>query len=184
MTTHVALLRSVNVGGRKIAMADLRQVISALGYSDVRTYIQTGNVVFTSSQDAVRIAARLEAAVSDLLGAQVPVVVLSRVDLAAAIERNPYPDEPNPRYLHGVFLPADPARDAEQYIRAAVADAAGKGSDDSATLLGRTLYLHTPGGFGDSLLARALLGRRTSPVAAGTARNWVTITRLLTMCEG
>ncbi len=184
MATHVALLRAVNVGGRKIAMADLREVVRALGHTDVRTYIQSGNVVFSSARDdTVRVGAELEAAVSGLLGAQVPVVVLSRDDLAAAIDGNPYPAEPDPRRVHGVFLPADPAPDAAGYVREAVATVTAQGSGDTATLRGRVLYLHTPAGFGDSLLARSLLSRRSSPVAAGTARNWATITRLLALCQ-
>ncbi|MHB1596018.1 MAG: DUF1697 domain-containing protein [Streptosporangiaceae bacterium] len=184
MATHVALLRAVNVGGRKIAMADLRDVVRALGHTDVRTYIQSGNVVFSPARDdAARVGADLEAAVSGLLGAPVPVVVLSRADLAAAIADNPYPTEPDPRRLHGVFLPADPAPDAAGYVREAVTAVTSQGSGDTATLRGRVLYLHTPAGFGGSPLARSLLGRRGSPVAAGTARSWATITRLLALCE-
>lgn len=69
-------------------------------------------------------------------------------------------------------------------LRDAVAAAAGLGSADHATLLGRAVYLHTPDGFGNSELSRALLVKRSSPVSAGTARNWATVTKLASLCDG
>jgi uncharacterized protein (DUF1697 family) len=186
MPTHVALLRGINVGGGgKLAMADLRQVVSALGHSDVATYIQTGNVVFTAARtDAAALARELEAAIASELNVRTSVIVLSRDELAAAVGANPYPAEPNPRYVHGVFLPAEPDEAMSRAVREAVAAAARAGSADEATLLGQTLYLHTPDGFGTSELARTLLQKRGGPGAAGTARNWATVTKLLALCDG
>ncbi len=188
MTSHVALLRAVNVGGGgKIAMAELRGVVASLGHTDVSTYIQTGNVIFTPAGAATghppdAIAAGLRAAITARFGLDAPVVVLSRDGLAAVVAENPYPAAEQPRYLHAVFLTADPDPQAAGQVQDAVAAAARAGSGDTATLLRRTLYLYTPGGFGTSLLARALLGRRSSPVADGTARNWNTVTKLLALC--
>lgn len=186
MPSHIALLRGVNVGGGgKLAMADLRQVLSALGHRDVATYIQSGNAVFTTmSTDSGSLADEIEAALSSSLGLRTKVIVLSRDELAAVIRANPYSAEPVAQRVHCVFLPAEPDEALSRYVEDAVAAAAGMGGADEATLLGRTLYLHTPGGFGTSELARSLLAKRSSAVAAGTARNWATVTKLLALCEG
>jgi uncharacterized protein (DUF1697 family) len=185
MPSHVALLRGVNVGGRKVVMAELRQVVASLGHTDVATYIQSGNVIFTATQsDTDALARAMEAAIAVALGMQVAVVVLARAALAEVIRVNPYPAEPNPRFVHGVFLPADPGQTTLAGVQAAVRQVAEQGSRDEATLIGRTMYLHTPDGFGRSALATALLAKRSSPVVAGTARNWATITKLLALCDG
>lgn len=186
MPTHVALLRAVNVGGGgKIVMADLRQLASSLGFADVTTYIQTGNVIFTASEpDSAALAATLQAAIAESLHVRAPVIVLARAELAEVVSGNPYQAEPNPRFVHAVFLPADPGPRTLAGVQEAARQAAEQGSPDAAVLLGRTLYLHTPNGFGRSLLATALLSKRSSPVAAGTARNWATVTKLLALCHG
>ena len=185
MPTHIALLRGINVGGHnKVAMADLRDVMASLGHTDVVTYIQSGNVVFSAAEaDTGALASDLEQAIAAALGVTPAVVVLSREDLARAVRDNPYPDEPNPKYVHAVFF-----RETPPGLAAAIA-AAGhqekeRGGRDSARMVGPTLFVHTPDGFGRSDLALFLLGRRTSPAAAGTARNWSTITKLLALCDG
>lgn len=196
MATHVALLRGINVGGHhKIAMADLREVLTGLGHTEVATYVQSGNVVFTPARaaeperlaaDPHRLAAELERAIADRLGATPRVVVLTREALAAVVRDNPYPDEPNPKALHAVFLTGEPGPE----LAGAVADAqqrvAATGSRDTATLTGRTLFLHTPDGFGRSKLAELLAARTAGGKpgsVAGTARNWSTVTKLLAMCD-
>jgi uncharacterized protein (DUF1697 family) len=184
MPTHIALLRAVNVGGRKVTMADLRRVVAAIGHGDVATYIQTGNILFTTTQsDTEALARSMESAIAESFNIMAPVIVLARDTLAQVITDNPYPAEPNPRFVHAVFLPADPDEAAHAWVSKAASQAAELGSRDEATVLGRTLYLHTPEGFGSSGLVTALLMRRSSPVAAGTARNWATVTKLLALCD-
>lgn len=186
MPTHVALLRGVNVGGGgKVPMAELRTVVAALGHSEVATYIQSGNVIYTPSHGDTSVLAReLEAAITATFGVRSAVIVLSRGELAEVVRVNPYPDEPVLKYVHGVFLPADPAEAVREFVAGAVASMS-QGSRDEATIVGRTLYLHTPDGFGTSDLARALLmSRRSNPLSAGTARNWATVTKLLALCAG
>jgi uncharacterized protein (DUF1697 family) len=188
MATHIALLRGINVGGHnKVAMADLREVMASLGHTDVVTYIQSGNVVFSTGEahtaDTVALASALEQAIATALGVAPGVVVLTREDLARAVRDNPYPDEPNPKYVHAVFF-----REIAPGLTAAIAAAqqqeAERAGRDSARMVGGTLFVHTPDGFGRSELAASLLGRRASPAAAGTARNWSTVTILLALCEG
>jgi uncharacterized protein (DUF1697 family) len=186
MPTHVALLRGVNVGGVKLAMAELRQLVTSLGYADVATYIQSGNLLFTPPR-AVGIpviADELRKAIAAEFGIDTPVMVVTRDDLAAVIEANPYPEEPKPQYVHGVFLSAEPDQAARDQVEATVKSFSEKGSRDAAAYRGRVLYLHTPDGFGTSELAKALVAKKTSPVATGTARNWATITKLMALCDG
>jgi uncharacterized protein (DUF1697 family) len=111
MPTHVALLRGVNVGGKKLAMADLRKLVESLGYDDVVTYIQSGNVLFTPPPRAAQaIAAELEDALVSRLGLSSRVVVLSRSDLQRLVRDNPYRAEQNPKCVHAVFLTEAPGR--------------------------------------------------------------------------
>jgi uncharacterized protein (DUF1697 family) len=189
MPTHVALLRGINLGGRnRVAMADLRSVVSELGHVDVSTYIQSGNVLFTAPLDADTsgLADAMTAAIASRLGITAPVVVLSRGELAKVVADNPYPGEPDPKCLHAVFRAAPAGPDLLDQITEAVSLAVSKGSRDSVQSVGRTLYLHTPDGYGRSDLAQALLRIVGSAKASmtGTARNWSTVTKLLSRCAG
>jgi uncharacterized protein (DUF1697 family) len=185
--THIALLRGINLGGRnKVAMADLREVVTSLGHGDVATYIQSGNVIFSTEQtDTVALAAALEQAIATSLSVPARVVVLSREELAQAARDNPYSAEPNPKAVHAVFLSADPGPEVAERVAAAQQQAAQQGSRDTAQLVGRTIFLHTPEGYGRSELAAALvkLGQKKSDAVTGTARNWATVTKLLALCD-
>lgn len=185
MPSHVALLRGVNVGGVKLAMADLRAVLSSLGYADVSTYIQSGNALFSAAgPDPAALAADIEAALDKQLGMRPRVLVLTRDDLAQVIRDNPYPGEPNLKAVHAVFLAEEPGPEQVAAVADAEQKAAEKGGRDTAQYVGRVLYLHTPDGFGRSELAIQLARRAgpMSPKGAGTARNWATVTKLLGLC--
>ena len=146
MPTHIALLRGINVGVRnRVAMADLREVVLGLGHTEVATYIQSGNVVFTSEEaDTARIAAALERAIAKHLGVRPAVVVLTRAELAQAVADNPFPDEPNPRLVHAIFRNGPLSPDELAAVAAAQQRARDEGSDDEALVVGTTLFLHTP----------------------------------------
>lgn len=186
MPTHIALLRGINVGGRnKVPMAQLRQVFESLGHTEVATYIQSGNVVFTpgassTGQPDPEHAAALEQAIAAATGVSPAVVVLTAGELEQVIRDNPFPDEPSPKCVHAVLFKAGPAPDADA-IASVQRQAAERGSRDEARVVGRTLYLHTPDGFGRSELVNLLIGRARGPAAAGTARNWATVTKLAAM---
>lgn len=188
MPTHVALLRGINVGGRKpVAMADLRRVFTELGHTQVATYIQSGNVVFTASTtDTSELAVSLERSVAARLGIAAPVVLLTRDALAAVVAGNPFPAETDGRRLHAIFHAAPLDADVVAGVARAVELARGRGGADDAVVVGRTIYLHTPDGYGRSDLA-ARLARRTSgrgAQATGTARNWATVVKLLSLMDG
>jgi uncharacterized protein (DUF1697 family) len=187
MRTHVALLRGINVGGKnKVAMSDLREIVTALGHTEVKTYINSGNVVFTSTEaDTGRLAAALEEAIESRLGLRPGVVVLSREELVQVIADNPYPQEDSARLLHAVFRRQEMSQEGAEAAAAAEQRARDKGSRDELTVVGRTLFLRTPDGLGRSELA-AQLARSGGPMGAGgagTARNWATVNKLLALLD-
>jgi uncharacterized protein (DUF1697 family) len=180
---YLALLRGINVGGRnKVAMSDLRLVATDLGYTDVATYIQSGNLLFSSDDaNAAEHARALERAIAERLHVRPAVVVISAAELARTIADNPFPEEPNDRCLHAVFHAVEPGAAELGRITELVDRVRANGSTDDAVVVGRTLFLHTPGGFGRSDLAARLISGSARGTPAGTARNWATVTRLMAM---
>jgi uncharacterized protein (DUF1697 family) len=178
---YVALLRGINVGGRnKVAMADLRQIAASLGHTEIATYIQSGNLVFTSPDEStVALADALEQEIARTLDVRPAVVVVSHADLAAVIADNPFPGESNPKALHAVFYREPITDETIVTITAAEERARTKGSRDEAAVVGQTLFMRTPEGLGRSELAAQLA--RSVTKTAGTARNWATVNRLLEM---
>jgi uncharacterized protein (DUF1697 family) len=192
--THVVLLRGINnLGSKKVAMAELQEVVTSLGHTDVMTYIQSGNALFTprltdsrtaGRTDAAALAAELERAIADGIGVRARAVVLSGEELARCMRDNPYPGETDPRLLHAVFLPGVPGPGLAAWVASAERQVRAIGSRDGARVLGRTVYLHTPDGYPRSELRRVLAraGGPTSAAVAGTARNWATVSRLAGLC--
>jgi uncharacterized protein (DUF1697 family) len=187
--THVALLRGINVLGRnKVSMAELREVVASLGYGDVTTYIQSGNVLFSaadSDADSIALAHDLELSIADRLAVRPAVVVVGRDELTQVVRGNPFPDEVDPRRLHAVFLRDPPNTEGIASVAAAVDRAHTKASRDDARVVGRTLFLWTPDGFARSILRAELSrgGRHRTPMQAGTARNWKTVNTLVSLLE-
>ena len=135
MPTHVALLRGINVGGRgRVAMADLRELVASLGYEDVATYVQSGNVVLTGgSVDA----AALEAAIEERLGVSSAVVVLSREELERVVADNPWPDEKDGKHLHVIFTAGEPDADV-----VSAAQEKASGGDEARIVERHALHAH------------------------------------------
>lgn len=189
MATYVALLRGINVGGRnRVVMADLKRVVEDLGHTDVRTLVNSGNVVFDADGRASvkagdRLATVLENAIKDELGVAPAVLVRTAAELAQVADANPYPDESDPKRVHVVFLPSPPTAADKKRAQDAQRQATEKGSRDELTIIKRVVYLHTPDGFGRSALAELLSRGQASPTAHGTARNWSTVTKLVSMCS-
>lgn len=175
MATWIALLRGINVGGNNILpMAELRNDLESLKLTDVRTYIQSGNVVFeatgsTSSVLAESIGARVE----QQHGFRPSVLILSREDLQAAIEANPFPQAASqPKTLHFFFLAEPPAAADLEAIDHA------KSATEEYRLIDRVFYLHAPDG-----MARSKLGANVAKHlgVVTTARNYRTVERLMSM---
>jgi uncharacterized protein (DUF1697 family) len=189
MPTHLALLRGVNVGGHnKLAMADLRAAVEALGGVAAKTYIQSGNVVFSTSssgfsgaQDLTGWAGALEEELARRSGVRCDAIVLTRDQLAEVILANPYPGETDPRHLHAVVMrrPLDAA--GVEAVAELCRKAAERGSPDQASAEGSVLYLRTPEGLGRSWLAAAIA--RMPGAGVATARNWATIEKLMELLD-
>lgn len=169
----LALLRGVNVLGKnKVPMKELACALEAAGFRSVRTYIQSGNVLFRSSSDDPRaLARRMARLVERNFGCKPSVVIVSRAELAAAIRANPFPGaHQDHKALHLYFLDARPkSPDIESLTRLD----AGR---EAFALKGGVFYLWTPDGFADSVLRSRI--ERCLGVPA-TARNWRTVNELL-----
>jgi uncharacterized protein (DUF1697 family) len=175
----------VNVGGHnKVPMAALRTALEADGFTRVRTYIQSGNVVTDASRTTpAKVGDRVAAVLQAEFSVAVPVITVDEPSLTGVVDGNPYPLEADHRKLHAIFLPLVPGDEARARLDALSAAFAAKGSPDSITLNGTTLYLHTPDGFGTSDLAKALTTKNLIKELNGTARNWATVTTLLAMAQ-
>lgn len=168
-------MRGINVGGHNILpMADLRNHFESLELTNVRTYIQSGNVVFDAAATTPSaLAKRIDERIEQQHGFRPRVLILSREDFLAAIEMNPYPEAASdPRTLHFFFL-AEPAADPDLQ---ALDEA--RSPTENYKLTDRVFYLHAPDGIGRSKLA-ANVEKHLRVVA--TARNYRTVDRLVSM---
>jgi uncharacterized protein (DUF1697 family) len=178
VTRYVVLLRGVNVGGHnKVPMARLRELAREIGYTDVATYVQSGNLVVTA---ATKKPAEIETAVADALrrdlGVDVSVMVRSRDELAAVIDANPLGDiADDPKRLLVNFLSAQPS--------AASLDALDRDEflPERFEIGDRCVYQWFPEGVGRSKMVGAPWDRRLG--TAGTGRNWRTVTTLLDLLD-
>ncbi len=178
MPRFVALLRGINVGGKKkVPMARLREVLQGLGFSDVATLLQSGNAVFSSrTKDPKRLQLQIESALAEGFGFEVAVVLRSRDELAQAIASNPLPGaEEDPSHFLITFLSAVP-----EAARVAAIDPRAH-LPDQFQLVGREIYARYPNGIHSSKLAAVLGSTRLGVIP--TARNWSTVKKLLALAD-
>lgn len=177
MARQIALLRGVNVGGnRRVGMPQLRELLEAAGHRDVRTYVQSGNVVLTSRRAPDSLRRELERQIAAGLGVEVQVVVRTRDELADVVARNPLADvADDPKRYQVTFLDREPEPERLRPLEAL--DVA----PERLVVSGRELYAWHPDGMQRSRLARALSDARLGVTA--TARNWRTVTTLLAMAD-
>jgi len=173
----VAMLRSVNVGGRnRLQMTDLRRVVAALGFGDVSTYVQSGNLVFTGSGTPGAAARAIEVRIARDLGLEVPVIARTRGQLLDLIETNPLADaDEDPTRLHVTFLSAPP--DPDKVADLTALD--GRFGADRFEVIGKDVVLHCPRGYGRTTLNNTFLERHLGVTA--TTRNWRTVCTLAGM---
>ena len=173
MTRFAALLRGINVGGKnKVSMSGLRATCAAIGLDDVQTYIQSGNVVFSSSQrSTAKLETSIEQAISDDTGLTISVMVRSARALAQIVDHNPYASDELPAtQLVVAFLKSRPttkALDLSDY------------GPETAVVRGNDVFVHYPNGQGRSKVTNAVLERLLGTPA--TARNWNTVGKLLAL---
>lgn len=162
MTSYVALLRAVNVGRRQLKMDDLKRIAAELGFKSPRTFIASGNLLFSSGQSEAAAKRDLEAALTKHMGRPVEVIVRTAREMAAAAGGNPFVDQPGNR-VAAIFFDERPTSEA--------IDSAKNIADERLALGTREIYVHFPSGQGRSKLK---LGTR----AVGTARNMNTVAKL------
>jgi uncharacterized protein (DUF1697 family) len=167
MTAFVALLRAVNVGGTgTLPMGELQSMCVKVGLDNVRTYIQSGNVVFESQMPERILGAKLEQAISERMGKHVTVLIRTASELRAALDANPFPTA-KPAQVGVVFLP-------EPAPLSLLTGLVIPGREELG-LIGREIFIHYPDGIGRSKL------KLPSQVANGTTRNLNTVSKLAAM---
>lgn len=178
MTRHVALLRAVNVGGRAVAMAELKAMLADLGFGDARTLLQSGNVILDGgARTGAALEQLLEAETEKRLKLRTDYLVRSARDWRAIVARNPFPAEAKADPSHLVMMPlkSAPAKPALAALAAAI-----KGPE-RVQARGRELYIVYPDGIGRSKLTVALIERMLG--TRGTGRNWNTVLKLQAAAE-
>lgn len=171
--THVVLLRGINVGGRnRLAMKELVAALEGLACRDVKTYIQSGNVVLRSTErSAARLAERIGAEIGRRHGFEPQVLVLESTTVERAVDSNPFPQaESAPKSLHLGFLASVPETPDLEKLESLRADS------ERFELIGAVFYLHAPDGVGRSKLMSASEKLLGVPM---TARNWRTVCKVL-----
>ena len=180
MTTWVALLRGINVSGQKaIRMEALQGSLSALGLDDVRTYLQSGNVVFKAGNaEAGKLAAKIQTCIARDFGHEVAVLVLPAQQLEQFANSNPlWPkDGGDEKLFHCTFLYQPVAASLFQALKLPAAEG------ERAVLAGNVVLLHCPHGYGKTRLNNSYFERALG--VAATTRNWRTVLALQALSKG
>jgi uncharacterized protein (DUF1697 family) len=174
MVIYIAMLRGINVGrGKVVKMEQLRTSFAALGFGEVRTYVQSGNVVFESERKPAELTRTIEAKIQHDFGFTVPVLIKTSTELTQIVRNNPLLRLKgiDVSKLHVTFLSNAPPKTAASVL------------EDLATtrerfrILNREIYLYCPDGYGNSKLTNTTIEKKFSLVA--TTRNWRTVNALL-----
>ncbi|MEM6261792.1 MAG: DUF1697 domain-containing protein [Bacteroidota bacterium] len=179
METYIALLRGINVGGqKKIKMAELREQLQVLGFTNLKTYIQSGNIVFQShTAPKAELANSIHQQIKQDYGFEVPTLVLTTTELHQIVAENSFLTRPelDPKSLHVTILASDPdpalVHELEQF-------------DDSPgefSIMGRRIYLCVPTGYRNTKVDNNFIERKLKVQA--TTRNWRTCNKLWKMAQ-
>ncbi|MEL6637417.1 MAG: DUF1697 domain-containing protein [Bacteroidota bacterium] len=179
METYIALLRGINVSGqKKIKMADLREQLSGLGLAEVRTYIQSGNIVFRHPATEPQVLAqKIKSQIQADYGFEVPTLVLRPTDLDYVLQHNPFAQDSDkdPSRWYLTFLATAPP--AERIATLAQVDYA----PEEFVLDGTNIFFYSPKGYGRAKMNNNFFEQKLK--VAATTRNWRTINKLWEMCQ-
>jgi uncharacterized protein (DUF1697 family) len=177
MGRHVVLLRGVNLGSRnRIAMPALRSALEEAGFGDVKTYVQSGNVVLTSRAKAETVQRKIEKVLEESFGLEIPVVVRSSAELAAVVRRNPLRRvATDPRRYQVTFLSAKLSAEVARELEELAAP------EERVAIAGREVYAWHPKTIARSKLWAKLAGKSLGVTA--TSRNWATVEALHAMAS-
>jgi len=181
MAVFISLLRGINVGGhKKIPMKDLKALYESAGFMNVKTYIQSGNVIFDSkSSDILRINTTIEKVIADSFGFPVTVITRLTDELGKIIKRNPFAvrDKIDKKHLFVVFLGAKPSTAAVKELLIPPVK-----TRDELKVSGLEIFVHCPDGYGQTPYTNLFFEKKLK--VAATARNWRTTTTLYAMATG
>jgi uncharacterized protein (DUF1697 family) len=177
MPTYIAMLRGINVSGHKIIkMEQLRASFTAMGFSNTKTYIQSGNIIFEASNDSTAsISKKIGQRILGDFGFSVPVTLKTAKEMEQIIKRNPFPRMPaiDHSKLHVTFLDDDPPKNAlEQLLPLA-------SKPEQLRTIGQEIFLYCPNGYGNTKLSNTAIEKKLS--VGATTRNWKTVNTLLAM---
>jgi uncharacterized protein (DUF1697 family) len=179
MPIYIAMLRGINVTGHKIIkMEALRASFAALGFKNVQSYVQSGNLIFEASADsAAGLSAKIEKKIMSDFGHAVPVFLRTPKEMAETIKRNPFPKDPaiDQSKLHVTFLADAAPKNAADLLRPLVA------KTEQIRVIGREIYLYCPLGYGQSKISNNAIEKKLS--IGATTRNWKTTQTLLAMSQ-
>lgn len=178
MTAYVALLRGVNVGGNTLKMSWLREACEQIGLKRVQTYVQSGNVIFSSPLSAAKLEQSLKEMIDQQTRLPVAVTVRSAAELEGIITANPFLKQNgiDVTKLHVTFLAKAVARPALDKLDGLA------GTRDQYRLIGREIYLHCPINYGKTRLSNNAIEKVLA--VGATTRNWKTVTTLHQMATG
>ena len=180
MTRFVSLFRGINVGGHQAVRMDaLKELHQSLGLQEVATYIQSGNVVFTSDgADVTHIQKDIEDGFAQKFGFQAKVMVRTADEFNVIIENNPFQNQPMKelKWVVAMFLASHPINTAQEEIQKTYT------GPEELHIIGREVYIYYPEGIGRSKLSNVFLEKKLKTM--GTARNWNTVLRLQQMMQG
>lgn len=173
MKKHIAILRGINVGGkRKLLMADLSKMLSQLGFENITTYIQSGNAIFETKETEISgLENKIKEAISEKFDLDVPVIIRTVEEINALAGENPY-DQENIDQLHVTFLKKEPSGDGLEKIQTYIIP-----KDDDFRILGKNVYIQCSGRYSDSKLTNKFFEDKLK--VSATTRNWKTILKLL-----
>lgn len=176
MQTYIALLRGINVSGqKKIKMADLRALLASAGFAQVQTYIQSGNIAFSSAEnDQDALARNIETAIQQRYDFHVPTLVLTAEEIAHALTNNPFTDKDTNR-LYFTFLAAEPTAERVSLLKEA------NYAPEEFALHGKVVYFFSPHGYGRAKMNNNFFENKLQVKA--TTRNWKTVHKLLEMAN-
>ena len=179
MPTYIAMLRGINVSGHKIIkMEQLRASFDGLGFKNVKTYVQSGNVVFEAKSElAAKLCEKIERRILDDFDFSVPVLLKTSKELGEIVKRNPFLNDAaiDRSKLHVTFLSGSPPGTALELLQPLAVPS------EQLRVIGQEIYLYCPDGYGKTKISNVAIEKRLAVRA--TTRNWATTNALLTMAQ-
>lgn len=179
MTTYISILRGINVGGHKmIKMEALKKMCLGLGFSNIKTYIQSGNIIFqTKITEVNKINKNLKSAIENEFGFDVPVITLTETELENILNLNPFLNNKSKKesFFYITFLSENPTKQNIENLK--LIDF----KNDKYKLIDKAIYLYCPDSFSNTKLTNNFLENKLKVIA--TTRNWKTTIELLTLAK-